>query len=208
MTRPEKKAPSRLWKRPESKWLLGIPLGAVVTFMLGAVALGTTNYVVHATSSTDFCFSCHSHDNFIRPGYEASSHFSNTMGVRADCADCHLPHDNWFELMWTKAVVSLDIIPELMGKLDTAEKYESHRAEMAESVWRKFKENDSKFCRSCHTLEAMDLDAQGRSTARRHTTMADSDKTCIDCHYGIVHQAPEDAKDILERIDAERGKGK
>jgi nitrate/TMAO reductase-like tetraheme cytochrome c subunit len=130
------------------------------------------------------------------------------MGVRAACADCHLPHDNWFELMWTKAVVSLDIIPELMGKLDTAEKYESHRAEMAESVWRKFKDNDSKFCRSCHTLEAMDLDAQGRSTARRHTTMEDSDKTCIDCHYGIVHQVPEDAKDILERIDAERGKGK
>jgi nitrate/TMAO reductase-like tetraheme cytochrome c subunit len=130
---------SRLWRRPTRKWLLGIPLGAVLAFGLGAIALGTTNYTLHATSSTEFCYSCHSHENFIKPEYEASSHFVNQAGVRAGCADCHLPHDSWFELVWTKAVVSLDIIPELMGKIDTADKYEQHRAELAEWVWRNFK---------------------------------------------------------------------
>lgn len=196
------KARSRWWAKPRRKWLLGVPLGGFVAFALGAIALGTTNYVLHETSTTEFCYACHSHEMFIKPEYEASSHFINAAGVRAECADCHLPHDNWFELVWTKAVVSLDIFPELAGKLDTAEKYEAHRAEMAESVWRQFRENDSKFCKSCHTVAAMDLEAQGRATARRHTR--DDGETCIDCHFGIVHKPPENAEEILEAIAAEQ----
>ena len=191
---------SRLWQRPTKRWMLGLPLGAVLAFGLGAVALGTMNYTLHVTSSTEFCYSCHSHELFIKPEYEASSHFMNQAGVRAGCADCHLPHDSWFELVWTKAVVSLDIIPELMGKIDTAEKYEAHRAEMAESVWREFKENDSEFCRSCHSIDAMDLEAQDRRTARRHSTAEERGKSCIDCHYGIVHAEPENAGEIMDRL--------
>jgi nitrate/TMAO reductase-like tetraheme cytochrome c subunit len=194
---------SKVWKQPSKKWLLGIPLGGLIAFVLGAVALGTMNFVLHETSTTEFCYSCHSHEAFIKPEYEASSHFVNQAGVRAGCSDCHLPHDNWFEYVWTKAVVSLDIIPEIMGKLDTAEKYEAHRAEMAESVWRQFKENDSKFCRGCHSVEAMDLEAQGRSTARRHSKAAERSETCIDCHYGIVHQEPEGADQTIENLQEE-----
>lgn len=186
-----------------NKLLLGIPLGGFVAFVLGAIALGATNYVLHETSTTEFCYVCHSHENFIRPEYEASTHFSNMSGVRAECADCHLPHDNWFELVWTKTVVSLDIIPELAGKLDTAEKYEEHRAEMAEAVWRQFKENDSRFCRSCHSVEAMDLESQERRTARQHSRAAENGETCIDCHYGIVHEEPQGADEIIERLQEE-----
>jgi nitrate/TMAO reductase-like tetraheme cytochrome c subunit len=192
-----------VWDRPKSKWLLGIPLGGLVAFVLGAAALGTTNYVLHQTSTNEFCYVCHSHEAFIKPEYEASSHFRNLSGVRADCADCHLPHDNWFELVWTKAVVSLDIIPEMMGKLDTQEKYDAHRAEMAESVWRQFRANDSKFCRSCHSFDAMDLENQERRTARRHSGAMENGETCIDCHYGIVHVPPENAEEILDALSAD-----
>lgn len=203
MAEQQQNTKSGIWRRPNSKWLLGIPLGGLIAFGLGAVALGTSNYVLHKTSETEFCYVCHSHDSFIRPEYEASSHFINAAGVRAGCANCHLPHDNWFELVWTKAVVSLDIIPEVMGKIDTAEKYEAHRAEMAESVWRQFKANDSKFCRSCHSVAAMDLEAQGRTPARRHSQAAERGETCIDCHYGIVHKEPENAEQIMDAITAE-----
>lgn len=203
MSEQDQDSKSVWWRKPSSKWLLGIPLGGFVAFGLGAVALGTMNFVLHETSSTEFCYTCHSHDAFIRPEYEASSHFVNVSGVRAGCSDCHLPHDNWFELVWTKAVVSLDIIPEVMGKLDTAEKYEAHRAEMAEDVWRQFKANDSKFCRSCHAFEAMDLEVQGRSTARRHSQATERGQTCIDCHYGIVHKEPENTEEILDALTAE-----
>lgn len=203
MPDPEDSNSKGIWARPGKKWLFGIPLGGFVAFALGAVALGTTNYILHETSSNEFCYTCHSHEQFIKPEYEASSHFRNLSGVRTGCADCHLPHDNWFELIWTKAIASLDIIPELTGKLDTAEKYESHRAEMAESVWRQFKENDSEFCRSCHIIDAMDLEGQERRAARRHSRPKEKGETCIDCHYGIVHQELEGADEILEALAEE-----
>jgi trimethylamine-N-oxide reductase (cytochrome c) cytochrome c-type subunit TorY len=190
------------WSRPRTKWLLGIPIGGFVFFGLGMIALGSTNYALHATSTTEFCFSCHSHEVNIRPEYEASSHFMNTSGVSAGCADCHLPQHNWFELTWTKAVVSLDIIPELMGKLDTPDKYEAHRAEMAEAVWEQFRDNDSKFCRNCHSVDSMDLASQERRTARRHSQAEEKGQTCVQCHYGIVHKEPENATDIIERVFA------
>jgi trimethylamine-N-oxide reductase cytochrome c-type subunit TorC len=182
---------TRIWARPKTRWLLGIPLGGFVALILGAIGLGVFNEVLHATSSNEFCYVCHSHEQFIKPEYEASSHFANTSGVRADCADCHLPHGQ-IELILTKIVVSADIVPELLGRLDTAEKYEAARVAMAEVVWEQYRANDSEYCRHCHTIEAMDLAAQGNTARRRHGSAAERDQTCIDCHKGIVHVLPQD----------------
>ncbi len=179
----------QLWSWPKSKWLLGIPVGGFIMLLVGAAGLGTVNYVVHETSSTEFCFSCHSHEVNIRAEYEASSHFSNTSGVRTECADCHLPQDDWFQLMTTKVIVSADIIPEVMGKLDTPEKWEAHRGEMAEAVWGEYRENDSQYCRSCHVEQAMV--GQSKMATRMHAIAQENGKTCIDCHKGLVHKLPE-----------------
>lgn len=181
---------TRIWRQPSRRWLLGIPLGGFLALVCGAIGLGLMNEVLHATSSNEFCFACHSHEAFIKPEYEASSHFSNRTGVRADCADCHLPHGQ-IDLILTKIVVSADIIPELMGKLDTAEKYEAARGHMAEAVWEQYRGNDSQYCRHCHAFDAMDLELQGRMAQRRHGTANERDKTCIDCHKGIVHALPK-----------------
>lgn len=183
---------TRIWARPKTRWLLGIPLGGFAALILGAIGLGVFNEVLHATSSNEFCYVCHSHEQFIKPEYEASSHFANTSGVRADCADCHLPHGQ-IELILTKILVSADIIPELLGRLDTAEKYEAARAAMAEAVWEEYRANDSEYCRHCHTIEAMDLAAQGSTARRRHGSAAERDQTCIDCHQGIVHALPQES---------------
>jgi nitrate/TMAO reductase-like tetraheme cytochrome c subunit len=191
---------SRLWRRPHRKWLLGIPIGGFLAVGLGAVALGTLNFVLHETSTTEFCFGCHSHEQSIRPEYEASSHFSNQAGVQADCADCHMPH-GWFRYTWKKMVVSLDIVPELMGKLDTKEKFESHRGEMAKSVWAQYRDNDSEFCRHCHNPERMDLDKQDRRAGRSHAKAVTSGETCIDCHQGIVHALPDGWTDLWIEVE-------
>lgn len=183
----------KLWQ-PGSRWLLGIPIGGIIAVAVGAIGLATFNEVLHYTSSNDFCFSCHSHEVNIRPEYEASTHFSNASGVRAECQDCHLPQDSWFDLVTTKIIVSADIIPELMGELDTPEKWQAHKSVMAETVWEEFRENDSRFCRSCHDTSAMMQDEQSRRARRGHEEMQSEDKTCIDCHQGIVHALPLAAK--------------
>ena len=205
MTESKKGWWARLWARPNSKWLLGIPLGGFVAVAVGAAGLGTMNYTLHLSSETEVCYACHSHEKFIKPEYEASSHFQNQAGVQAACKDCHLPdmETDWFEYFTTKIIVTKDVIPELMGKLSTREKFEAFRPHGAEKVWRQFKANDSKFCRNCHSIDNMDLEAQDRFASRRHSTAEKRGKTCVDCHYGIVHKLPENATDILARIDEE-----
>lgn len=191
---------ARLWKRPESRWLLGIPLGGLLMLALGAIGLGTVNWVVHETSSTEFCLACHSHQLFIRPEYEASSHYRNEVGVRAGCADCHLTHDNWFKLMWTKIKVSTDVIGEASGEIGTQQKYNAHRGEMAQKVWRQMLADDSKFCRSCHSFQAMDLKAEPGSASHMHTKAIQQGKTCIECHQGIVHALPENQEQLWDQV--------
>ena len=197
---PEKK--SRFWSWPKKKWLLGIPIGGFVMLLVGAAGLQIMNTVLHATSSTEFCLSCHSHEVNIRPEWEAAGHTNNRTGVRAECADCHLPsmEDHWFEYVITKMIVSLDIIPELQGKITSPEDYEAHRPEMFEHVVRQMKADDSRFCRSCHLQDAMVLENQSPMAKRRHARMAERGQTCIDCHYGLVHKLPENYDEILERI--------
>jgi nitrate/TMAO reductase-like tetraheme cytochrome c subunit len=196
---------AKLWKRPDSKWLLGIPIGGFIALIVGAIGLGTVNTVMRATSTNEFCYECHSHEAFIKPEYEASSHFANASGVKAECKDCHLPkmEGHWFEYVATKIIVSKDIIPELRGVINTQEKYNEYRPIGAEKVWRQYKEDDSRYCKHCHSIEQMDFEAQGRFAARRHQTAEERGQTCIDCHYGMVHAPPENAREILAKIDEE-----
>ncbi len=192
----------KLWKWPKSKWLLGIPIGGFVMLAAGAIGLGVTNYALHATSTTEFCFACHSHEVNIRAEYEASSHFSNASGVRAECSNCHLPEDNWFEYITTKMVVSLDAIPEFMGKVDTPEKWEAHRGEMAEKVWAEYRADDSRYCRSCHNPDAMVFSAQSQMAAGVHQNAAAQSKTCIDCHAGLVHKLPQSNAGVTSDVES------
>ena len=191
---------ARLWSHPKRKWLLGIPLGGFAMLAVGAVGLGSLNWVVHETSSTQFCLACHSHQQFIRPEYEASSHFKNEVGVRAACVNCHLPEDNWFDLMYTKVLVSSDLVREFAGVISTREKFEARRGEMAQKVWGQMLANDSRFCRSCHSFQAMDLTAQGSLPARMHATAIKSGETCINCHRGIVHALPANAEQLWNEV--------
>jgi len=188
---------SRLWRRPRNRWLLGIPLGGFVMLVIGALALGSVNFSLQYTSETEFCLSCHSHAVNTQFEYEASSHFRNATGVQAGCADCHLPHGNWFETVGKKIVVSADVLSELAGKISTPEKYEAHRQEMAEKVWEEYRNNDSRYCRSCHNVAGMDFDKQNNIAAVMHRRVLANEQTCIDCHTGLVHKLPGESVNTL-----------
>lgn len=184
---------SRLWRRPQSRWTLGIPIGAVLAFVVGILAWVAMHWSLEASSTLAFCTSCHEMEANVYQEYKETIHFKNPSGVRADCADCHVP-DSLGPKIVRKIQASLNELPaHFMGKLDTREKFEEHRPEMAKSVWRSMRANDSRECRNCHSRKSMALDMQGRSASKKHSDewRERFGDTCVDCHYGIAHDLPE-----------------
>lgn len=165
-------------------------LFTIFGLIIGWITLGGTAMVMHATSSTEFCISCHTME-LPYEEYQGSKHFSNAKGIRAECSDCHIPTDP-IDYVITKIRASKDIYHEFItGKIDTEEKYEQHRLEMAEMVWAQMRANDSATCRSCHSFDAMDTYEQTENASKMHQFGIDNNQTCIDCHKGVAHFPPE-----------------
>ena len=146
-----------LWRKPRTRWWIGIPLGGVLLFGVGIAALAGFNTTMHETDSLAFCTSCHEmHDNML-PEYQMSPHFKNEAGVRAICSDCHVPK-SFLPKMQAKISAALTEVPKwMLGTVGTKEKFTAVRLELAQAVWEKMKATDSRECRSCHSVEAMDI---------------------------------------------------
>lgn len=165
-------------------------LGGLALMLLGAGVLGGTQYAMKATSSTEFCISCHSMSH-PQAEWEGSVHFSNRKGIRAECADCHVPQDG-LHYVKAKVVALKDVWHTFVtNKLPDQEAYEAHRLEMAQRVWDEMKETDSATCKSCHSFDAMVLSEQKEAAQKMHKLAQETNQTCIDCHKGIAHFMPE-----------------
>jgi len=181
---------TRMWRRPKSWWLFGIPAGGLVMFVAGVLFWGGFNWTLEMTNTETFCVSCHEMRDFIYPEYKETVHFSNRTGVRASCPDCHVPHPYIYKLQ-RKIYASNEVLHKILGTIDTREKFESERRAMAERVWKVMKETDSRECRNCHEFQHMDTEKQERVSARRHEKAFKQGGTCIDCHKGIAHHLPQ-----------------
>lgn len=179
------KSSSQPTKKYKRKTIFLILLAGMI---IGAVLLAGTATVMHKTSEMEFCISCHSMQQPFAE-YQGSVHFQNTKGIRAQCADCHVPHQP-IDYMITKVMAIKDIWGEMTGKIDTPEKYEAHKLAMAQSVWDGLKKNNSATCRSCHDFNAMDFLAQRPEARKEHPVAMKEGLTCIDCHKGVAHILP------------------
>jgi len=176
-------------RSPSTHYSLGAIL--IVGGLAGILFSGAFNWSVEKSNSEAFCLSCHEM-SWVYDEYKTSVHYKNTSGVRATCSDCHVPQE-WTAKMVRKIKATFKEVPrKITGKINTKEKFEAHRLELAESVWSAMKANDSQECRSCHAFETMDLDSQSKSAAKRHSAERRLQKgeTCIDCHKGIAHALP------------------
>ena len=163
-------------------------VAALCLMGLGAGTLWGSQWIMHKTSTPEFCVSCHSMD-YPRQEWEGSKHFANAKGIRAECADCHIPQEGWHYVK-AKFIALKDLYFEAVGKLDSKEKYEQHRAELAQAVWDDLKATDSGTCRSCHSFDAMELSQQTKLAKQMHIEANANKQTCIDCHKGIAHFLP------------------
>ena len=164
--------------------------GIFLLLILGAVLMSLFNAGLEATNKTEFCTSCHTMKTNLNELKE-TVHYSSASGVHAECADCHVPKA-FFPKMKAKIMAAKDVYHEIIGTIDTPEKYEAHRWDMASRVWAKMKATDSRECRTCHSFERMDLSAQSKSARKRHDSATEQGKTCIDCHKGIAHEEPDE----------------
>ena len=145
--------------------------------------------VVGHTNTLEFCTSCHSMTHPYAE-YKKSYHYKNGIGVRAECPDCHVPHE-MPDLLIAKVMAYKDVLHEIMGTIDTKEQFEEHRLEMAKVVWAKMEARQSKECRNCHDFDTMIFDNQGRRARRKHQEAQKNGGHCIQCHKGIVHELPK-----------------
>ncbi|MGE4281111.1 MAG: NapC/NirT family cytochrome c, partial [Magnetospirillum sp.] len=117
--------------------------------------------------------------------------FQNPSGVRATCPDCHVPRD-WGHMLVRKIQASGELFHWAAGSIDSPEKFQAKRHQLAKREWDRMRASDSRECRNCHSFDAMAFHKQSVRAAR---TMRDAAKagtqTCIDCHKAVAHKMPD-----------------
>jgi cytochrome c-type protein NapC len=167
---------------------LGVALvGVLVAGSLmaaGAAGLAWTN-------TEKFCIGCHEMKSTVYAEFQDTIHDKNRSGVRAICSDCHVPREP-VAMLQRKVAATFELWGHFVtGIIDTKEKFETHRYDMAKRVWTRMKQTDSLECRNCHKRESMSTDLQSEKAQARHAKAKAEGLTCIDCHFGIAHNEPE-----------------
>jgi cytochrome c-type protein NapC len=142
------------------------------------------------TNTESFCIGCHEMRANVYEEFKGTIHDTNRSGVRAVCSDCHVPREPG-PMLLRKVRATMELYGHVIGKIDTKEKFEANRYEMAKRVWIRMKETDSLECRNCHHADAMSTELQSDKAKARHQRGKDEGLTCIDCHFGIAHNEPE-----------------
>jgi cytochrome c-type protein NapC len=161
----------------------------IIGVAIGIIFWGGFNTVVEATNTETFCIGCHEMRDNVYEEYKETIHYTNRTGVRAVCSDCHVPKE-WGPKMVRKVQASRELYGKVIGTIDTREKFEAKRLELARREWARMKANDSLECRNCHSLESMDGDKQKQRARKQHERAQADGDTCIDCHKGIAHHKP------------------
>lgn len=178
---------SYMWSPAARFSIAGLFIAGGIT---GIVFWGGFNTFMEYTNTEEFCISCHEMRDNVYVEYKDTIHYKSASGVRATCSDCHVPKD-WTAKLIRKVQATNELYHKLVGTIDTREKFEKHRIELAERVWATMEANDSRECRNCHSFEAMDFHKQDPIAAERMQQAMEDGDTCISCHKGIAHKMPD-----------------
>jgi cytochrome c-type protein NapC len=178
----------RLWhslRRPSAHYSVLALL--IVGGIGGIIFWGGFNTAMEATNTLEFCISCHEMRDNVYVEYKKTVHYQNRTGVRAICSDCHVPKE-WVYKVRRKIEATNELWHKMLGSVDTPEKFDAKRLELAKHEWARLKKNDSLECRNCHSFEGMKTDAQKDRAKKFHEIAQKKGETCIDCHKGIAHK--------------------
>jgi len=106
----------------------------VAGVVAGIVLWGGFHWVLELTNTEAFCVSCHEMRDTVYPELQQTIHWKNRSGVRASCPDCHVPKP-WIYKIRRKIEASNELLHKILGTINTPEKFEAHRLELAQHVW-------------------------------------------------------------------------
>ncbi len=193
---------ARIWKflwRPSARIPFAVLL--IAGFVLGIVFWGGFNWAMEVANTEAFCVSCHEMRDNVYQELQQTIHWKNRSGVRATCSDCHVPRE-WIHKVYRKVEATNELFHKIIGTINTKEKFEAHRLELARHVWTAMKKTDSRECRNCHAVGSMDPHKQSAASQVMFEAMRNG-MTCIDCHKGIAHRLPEEPEESEEPAKSE-----
>jgi cytochrome c-type protein NapC len=105
-----------------------------------------------------------------------------------NCATCHIPEE-FIPRLTVKVMALRDVWSYFQGTLDTPEKFEAKRLEMAKTVWARMAARQDRECRKCHVTETM-MNPNKPVNRKLHLAADKDGQPCSDCHEGVAHKAP------------------
>lgn len=175
-------------------------------FLMGVIFWGGFNTALEMTNTEEFCISCHSMESMPYKELQETVHWSNHSGVRATCPDCHVPH-NWSRKIARKIEASHDMWGWMLQTVNTPEKFEDKRLEMASREWKRFDRDNSLACKNCHNYDSMKWEDMSKLAQKQMKRAAAIDQSCIDCHKGIAHKLPDMGTSRAPELIAQVGSG-
>lgn len=148
---------------------------ALVVFPAAAWYVGTEGIV--ATSDAEYCGGCHTMEQFVKANGDSVHGGDNQWGIKAECVDCHLPHNNAFNYLISKVRRgSYDIWYEMFhdtSNIDWAAKDDAREEFVFDSG-----------CITCHDqLHTATLGFPPHDNYFAGVT----DSKCVTCHNDIGH---------------------
>lgn len=156
----------------------------LVGVFLGFVFSYTTYEVIEKTSTPEFCMKCHEMAP-MRASYDTDVHGgAGRTGIRVNCVECHLPHDNLFNYVFTKAKNGLtEVKTHFFGDVKSIN-------------WHKLREKRAKFvyddgCIKCHTnyLTNKKFKKKALKMHKHYKSLKGTKKKlgCASCHNEVGH---------------------
>jgi formylglycine-generating enzyme len=150
--------------------------------IIGAVMILGGGRAIDATSSNEYCMSCHIHP-MADASWKKSVHYDTRSGSRIACVDCHLPPKGEAYL-WAKAKTGLRDLWSYWTKDSASFNWEERgRLEIARGYV--FESS----CKKCHVnLFPAKLTKEGENAHLYYNQTKKSDELhCINCHLNAGH---------------------
>lgn len=185
-----------------AEFIKNYPLSFLLSVLfVGIISLPVIGRVDVYFSSNQFCANtCHEMTSTVYKELKTSTHWNTSSGVRASCADCHVS-ERLLPAMWDHFLGTNDLIVHLTSDVSEPGSFDKNfRVETANRVRMRMLDNDSKNCRTCHNMAA--INPKRKRGQKQHADALKNNTTCIACHYDLVHKEVEPSEEFLKALES------